>query len=72
MDQKFEKIEALLTTIQGELESNNKVADTKLETLHSSTDAPEMLIKTTELDTDFTRKFYGRIRRRKRWERSPK
>ena len=33
MDQKFEKMEALLTTIQGELESNNKVADTKLETL---------------------------------------
>eukprot|EP00957_Ditylum_brightwellii_P049058 3722291-Ditylum_brightwellii.AAC.1 len=26
-------MEALLTTLQGELESNNKVADTKLETL---------------------------------------
>eukprot|EP00957_Ditylum_brightwellii_P075569 5743575-Ditylum_brightwellii.AAC.1 len=32
MDQRFEKMEALLNSIQGKLESNNKVADTKLET----------------------------------------
>eukprot|EP00957_Ditylum_brightwellii_P023829 1798118-Ditylum_brightwellii.AAC.1 len=33
MDQKFEKMEALLITIQGKLESNNRVADTTMETL---------------------------------------
>eukprot|EP00957_Ditylum_brightwellii_P052982 4017175-Ditylum_brightwellii.AAC.1 len=32
MDHRFKKMEALLTTIQGKLESNNKVADTKMET----------------------------------------
>eukprot|EP00957_Ditylum_brightwellii_P089748 6835768-Ditylum_brightwellii.AAC.1 len=36
MDYRFEKMEALLNSIQGKLESNNKVADTKLETLSTA------------------------------------
>eukprot|EP00957_Ditylum_brightwellii_P122438 9336075-Ditylum_brightwellii.AAC.1 len=36
MDHRFEKMEALLTSIKGKLESNSKVTDTKLETLSTA------------------------------------
>eukprot|EP00957_Ditylum_brightwellii_P142559 10861294-Ditylum_brightwellii.AAC.1 len=36
MDHRFEKMEALLSTIQGKLENSNKVANTKIETLSTA------------------------------------
>eukprot|EP00957_Ditylum_brightwellii_P004428 335942-Ditylum_brightwellii.AAC.1 len=72
MDQTFEQMESLLTTIQGKLEQQQSSRHKDGNTFHSSMGAPEMLIKPTELDADFTRKPVGRIRRRTQWERSPK
>eukprot|EP00957_Ditylum_brightwellii_P069432 5271672-Ditylum_brightwellii.AAC.1 len=58
MDHRFEKMEALLNSIQGKLESNNKVAKTKMETLSTTVRALQKCSSSQQSSIQIYRKTF--------------